>query len=452
MLIGAIAIFSISVIGQSVHPEPKAVTGNETSLNLVMGPGPFLYVDSIGGMTADQAVAYALEHNGEFLAMKSEVNAASALVKQAGLKANPMFEVNGSKQINGADNTLMASVSLPLELGGRRNARVSVAERELEMREEMLADKERVLSADVRSKFGVALAQVYKLGLLEDQLVSADRGYELVAARVADGSAAPLDRNMVLVEVNRLKSMREANAGKVDIAMLELRNAVGKGPEEPLKLRGSFDELIGQLPPMAESIEQALKSRPDLQYARSAVRLAEAQIEQARIEAKPDATVSAGYQRMATGFPLNGLNNQGSLMPIMSTFQSLTFGVSVSLPVRNKNQGNIEATIAAADAAKQRAQFMELTVRREVASAYAKYSSAARAMEIFRTGVQDQSKGNLTAVKRTYELGARTLIDYLTEQRRFIETESGFIDTVLETYQARVDVDRTAVEKGLNKR
>src|SRR5882724_9428179 len=99
------------------------------------------------------------------LAMKNEVAGARALVKQAGLKANPVLEMNGSKQVNGGDNNVMAAVSLPLDLGGRRSARVAVAERELEIREEAFADKQRLLSAEVRTKFGEALAQVYKPGL-----------------------------------------------------------------------------------------------------------------------------------------------------------------------------------------------------------------------------------------------------------------------------------------------
>jgi outer membrane protein TolC len=39
-------------------------------------------------------------------------------------------------------------------------------------------------------------------------------------------------------------------------------------------------------------------------------------------------------------------------------------------------------------------------------------------------------------------LGSRTLIDYLSEQRRYIEIQDSYIDTLLETYKARVNVER----------
>jgi outer membrane protein TolC len=58
--------------------------------------------------------------------------------------------------------------------------------------------------------------------------------------------------------------------------------------------------------------------------------------------------------------------------------------------------------------------------------------------------VQGQAETNLKVVQKTYELGARTLLDYIAEQRRFIDVENSFIDAVLDTYQARVEIARAA--------
>jgi cobalt-zinc-cadmium efflux system outer membrane protein len=155
-----------------------------------------------------------------------------------------------------------------------------------------------------------------------------------------------------------------------------------------------------------------------------------------------DASLIAGYQRMDFGYPLNGINDAGQLRPIHGTFHYFTVGVSLDLPVRNKNQGAVEAAVAEAEGAKRRREFLELTVRREVASAYAQYNSASRAAEIFRVGVKDQANANLDIVRQTYELGSKTLIDYLGEQRRFIDLQNGYIDALLDTYKARVEIER----------
>jgi cobalt-zinc-cadmium efflux system outer membrane protein len=186
-----------------------------------------LYFDPAAGVSADEAVGRALAANGELLAMREEVEAARALVRQARFRANPRLDVSGARAVGMPDNQLMVEGMLPLELGGRRAARVRVAEREVEVREALLADRERVVAAEVRAKFGEALAEVLKLGVTEDLLGNSQRGYRLVVARVLEGRTAPLEQNQVLVEVNRLRSLREASRGKVEVALLELRNLVG---------------------------------------------------------------------------------------------------------------------------------------------------------------------------------------------------------------------------------
>jgi len=402
------------------------------------------YLDTLEGKTVDELVAYALENNAELAAARKEIEAARALVKQARLRPNPSVEFSRQEQIGGKDNDTMIAGSLPLELGGRRRTRINVATAELTIREKEVANRERLLAADVRAKFGEALAQAFKLKLTEDLLETALNGFRLVQARVVEGRTPPLEENMTLVEVNRLRSMREIVAGKTEIAFLELRNLIGMKPEEPLRLRGDFKDLLAPLPTLGEATEQALRERPDLQGLRAMETLSEAQIEQARAAGRIDASVSAGYGRNNFGFPVNGITDTGALRPVQDVFHSLRFGITLELPVRNRNQGAIEAAVANLEAAAKRLEFAELTVRREVASAFARYQSAARAMEIFRFGVRDQANANLVVVRQTYELGAKNLIEYLVEERRFIELENEFINAQAETYLARVEILRAA--------
>lgn len=447
MTIGVLAV-AYSLLSASTEIGQTLVA--PSSLETVTGPKVIAavsssvarYADQQTGMTVDQAVIYASEHNDELEAARKEIDAAGGLVRQAELRANPKVDASYAKTIFGTDNTVSLQGMLPLELGGRRSTRIKVAEHELEVRRLDVANRERLLSAEVRTKFGEALAAILKLGFAQDLIDTSQRGYNLVVARVTEGGTAPLEQNMVLVELNRLRSMRETAEGKTQIALLELRNLLGMTPEEPLRLRGTFDDLITPLTPVVAATDLALVERPDLKLAKEVETLSEARIEQARAAGRLDASLTTGYQRMDSSFPLNGINDAGQLIPIRSAFNYLTVGISIDLPVRNKNQGAIEASIAEAEATKHRRQFLELTIRREVASAFAQYNSAARAAEIFRVGVKDQANANLNIVRQTYELGSKTLIDYLGEERRYIELQNGYIDALLDTYKARVEVER----------
>jgi outer membrane protein, heavy metal efflux system len=410
------------------------------------------YVDNTNGMTADEGVANALTHNLDLMAARKEIDAARAMVKQARLRPNPKLDIEGKRQVIGKDNTIMAAAMLPLELGGRRTARTAVAEREVEMREREVANRERLLAGEIRMKFGEALAKALKLAFTDELVEANQQSFNLIAARVLEGAAPPLEQSMALVELNRLRSLREGATGKLEVSMLELGNLIGLTPEQPLRLRGDFNNLIDQLPPVAEATAHALRERPDLQAFRAAENLADARIEQARAEGRLDASVSAGYERMNSSFSAFGVNEQGQLQPIQDVFHFLKLGISLDLPVRNKNQGAIEAAVAESVAAKNRREFAELTMRREVAAAYAQYEFAARAMEIFRVGVREPARANLDVVRQTYELGSKTMLDYIAEQRRYIELENDFIDAELAVYNARVEIGRAAASPEFIKR
>lgn len=441
----------LTVALQTIWFGPGAL-GQDTFLRANQEPTLSRYFDSQSGMTAEEAVAYALAHNADLSAARKEIEAARALVKQASLRANPIIDVERKEQLNGSDNDTMVGATLPLELGGRRSARVLVAQRELEMKERQLVDRERLLAAEVKMKFGQSLGELLKLAFTENLLTTTDRGYRLVAARVTEGRTAPLEQNMVLVEINRIKSLRESEEGKVQVALLELRNLIGMTPEEPLRLRGDLNPRVEPLPSVAVVTEVALKERPDVQAARAAEALAEAQIEQARSEGHFDASLSAKYELMNFGFPQRGFDDAGRLVPINGRFHSVAVGVNLYLPVRNRNQGAVEAAVAEKEAASRRREFIELTVRREIAASFARYEQSMRAAEIYRVGVRDQANANLQVVRQTYELGSKTLLDFIAEQRRFIEIETSFIDSLLETYLARVEIERaTASPKWISK-
>src|SRR5438105_14957076 len=118
------------------------------------------------------------------------------------------------------------------------------------------------------------------------------------------------------------------------------------------------------MPYASEATDRALRERPDMQALRAIENLAAARIEQAHAEGRLDASLTAGYERMNSSFPVFGVNEHGQLQPVQDVFHFLKFGVSLDLPVRNKNQGAIEAAIADSAAAKSRRAFSEFTVRR----------------------------------------------------------------------------------------
>jgi cobalt-zinc-cadmium efflux system outer membrane protein len=391
-------------------------------------------------LTVDELVARAIADSPDLRATRAEIEAAVGRLRQAGLRPNPMLELGGQKAL-GPDNNLMIGVTLPLDLNGRKEGRVGVAERELQMKRAQVRDRERRLAADIRMKAGDLFAARRSLAITDDLLRANRDALRVVEDRVRQGAAPPIDEKLMLVEVNRLDATRQLLATRVDIAGLQLKALAGMGPEAPLGVRG--DLASGAPPPSAdEAMRQALTSRPDLDVARADIATGLARIRKEQAEARWDASVNVGYQRQDFGYDLNGLTSSGATRPIQDVFHYFGAGVSIMLPVRNRNQGNIAAAEADARAAERRLDFAELIVRQEVAAALAQYEAARRSLEIYERGVRDVATGNLAVVRQTYELGRGTLLDVITEQRRYIDVENGYTDTLKQIYDARVEIAR----------
>jgi cobalt-zinc-cadmium efflux system outer membrane protein len=391
-------------------------------------------------LTVDELVARALADNPEMRAVRLEVEAAEGRLRQAGLRPNPTFDLGGQKAIS-PDSNLSVGVTVPLDLNGRKEGRVGVAEREVDLKRAQVRDRERRLRAEVRVKAGELLAAQRNLTVTEDLLRVNRQGLGLIGERVRRGATPPLEESLLQVEVNRLDASQKLLVGRVDVLAAQLKALAGVEPDALLALRG---ELVA--PPLAVdralAAREALAGRGDLQAARAEAAMASAQISKEQAEGRWDASINVGYQRQDTGFALNGLTSSGALRPIQDVFHYFGGGVSITLPVRNQNQGNIAAARATASAAERRVDAAALAVRQEVQSAFAQYEAAARSLQVYERGVRDTARQNLDVVRQTYQLGRVSVLDVIAEQRRFIEVEMGYTEALKQVYDAAVEVQR----------
>src|SRR5256884_602303 len=391
-------------------------------------------------ITVDELVTRALADNPDRKAVRADVDAAVGRVRQAGLRPNPMLDLGGQKALS-PDNNLTVGLSLPLDLNGRKEGRVAVAERELDMKRAQVAEVERRLRADVRAKAGELLAARRNLAVTDDLLTVNRDALGLVRSRVGQGASRSVDEGRQLVEVNRLEASRQMLASRVEITTLQLRALAGMAPDAPLILRGELRP--GPLPTdRVEAARRALAGRPDLAVSRADVAAARARIQKEQAEGRWDATVNVGYQRQDFGFGLNGLTASGAARPIQDVFHYFGGGVSIVLPVRTRNEGNVAAATAEARAAERRQEFMTLMIRQEVDAAFTQYEATQRALGVFEHGVRDVAARNLDVVRQAYGLGRGTLLDVIAEQRRYIEIENGYTDVLKQTYDAAVEVGR----------
>src|SRR5260370_9978243 len=265
--------------------------------------------------------------------------------------------------------------ALPLDLFGRRARRTAVAERKLDATRESVGDRERLLTGEVGMRFGETLAAVRNLNFVEQLLQINRDSLRLLEARVREGSTAQLDADEVRVEVGRIDALRIDYQAKAEIALLKLKEAVGIQPDEILRLKGSLDQPKVSVD-QNQLLQIALSHRPDLSAQRASEAVAVAELRQQQAEAKPDATVSASYERPNPAFSQRAFDAAGNLSPIRQTFNYAVAGIEIALPAFNRNQGAIVADGAAIDAARSRIAAAVLSVRSEVAQNQVRYQGA----------------------------------------------------------------------------
>lgn len=397
------------------------------------------YFDPLQGSSSTDLVRKALATNADLSAARLDIERARARLQRAGLRPNPTFDfeqTTGSLTGSRDERETTIGFALPVELGAKRQRRIDLARAELEASEAEVADRERRLAADLRYAYAEAMSALRELEITEN-LNDLDRQTaRIVQARVTEGESAPLESNRLQVEVERLKARRALLQGRLEAAMLRLKTLSGLQPEESLRLREDLANPALTEPPASveAAIDIALRMRPDLKLARLTEEVARAGLRLAHSQATPDLIAFGKYTASRSAFdntPVGVLRDNDRL---------LSFGVSISIPVFNRNQGAMAEATTAIEQARRRREFVEAMIRSEVASAYARYRAAQAATTTLRDGVLAGSMRNIASVRGAYEVGAFQVTDVLVEQHRYVASQREFIEALAESYRALADL------------
>jgi outer membrane protein, heavy metal efflux system len=404
------------------------------------------YIDERAGVGLDAAIARALDREPSLRAVRTDIEIGRGLRQQAGGRPNPTLTLERRDEPAGTDTLTSVGIEWPLDLF-RRSGRVQTAERGLQATQFAVADRERLLVADVRMQYGVAAAAIRELMVADELVAAAQRQWEVVRARVEAGGTPPLERDLLEVELRRFEAGRLLAAGRADVAMVQLTQLLGTSPDEPMRLRETLETLVaGSTSAPASAVSVSMATRPDVREAEARVTLAEARVDQARREGRLDVSLFGTYMHMDAGFPQQGVGPAGALERVRGRFNYVAGGAMVMLPLMNRNQGQVAAAQAERSGAEARREAAELAARAEVAAAHARDVQAQRAVGLYTGGIRRLARQNLDVVRQTFDLGRATVFDVLTEQRRYLEIEQAYTTALREAWEARAALKRALGE------
>lgn len=402
------------------------------------------YVDRLNGLSLEAAIARALEQEPSLRSARAEIDVARGMRLQASLRRNPSVSFERREEPAGMDNQTTVAVEWPLDLF-RRGRRVVLADREVTVVQMAVADRERLLAAEVRARYGEVIAAARDLAILDELVGTTRRQHELLRSRVEEGATPPLERDLLDVERRRLDADRLLQTGRVEAALFELKRVLGMHADATLTMRDSLEDIVRGEPPVAAKIPgtpPVLDQRADVREAAARLDVAEAKTERLQAEGRVDVSLFANYMRMDAGFPQQAIAPGGGLEAIRGVFHYVSAGAMVTLPVLNRKQGEVAAARAARAGAAAAYDAARLTAESELAAARARYHHAQQAVTTYSAGAQALARQNLRIVSQSYDLGRVTVFEVLAEQRRYLDVERAYTDALRAAYEARTALNR----------
>jgi cobalt-zinc-cadmium efflux system outer membrane protein len=374
-------------------------------------------------VTIDELVGKALESAPTIQAQRLAIDRARGEAEQAALRPNPTVMSERRDQLGGSDSMTSVSGEWPLELF-RRGARVKSASAAVATATAEVEEAERQLAGEVRRRAVALLVAQRRLALTEEISTSLGETYRLLARRVDEGAAPPLARDQAFVEWQRVEAQRPARRADVRAASADLCAVVGLPPATALELTDDPLAFVGRLPASPEDV------RSDVRTAVRRVDAANATLNEARQMGRFDLGVFGGYSRMDSGFSQFGFGVDGSRQPIQGVFHNLSIGLSVVVPIANRNQGAVTAARAEQRAAELQRDAARLEASADLVAARARDEEARSAVHVYGSGLRSAAKKNLDVVRESFSLGRLTLSDVLAEERRYLDVEMSYVDAL----------------------
>ncbi|MDP4229018.1 MAG: TolC family protein [Bacteroidota bacterium] len=384
------------------------------------------YAQVIERLGLKTAIDEAVTHNVSLKAIEYEISAAEGDISTAGLRPNPNLTLIGdilpSNGLGPADKYYGASLSLPFELGGKREARLKYAHLQHDLSELRYEDAIRQTVYAVKASYLDLVTALEKAAVAEENLALFDSLVSLDRIRVAGQEIAEVDLTRTEVEREKISleamaSQEQSRAVATSLSMLLGRKIQNESiliqPDTTLlsTLTLKADVL---LPAMDSLMSIALAQRSDIRALAKAEEASKAQLELQKSLAAIDLTVSLDANRQ-----------QGT------TFWGASF--SAPLPFFDRHQGEIEKAEALSSEAQTQTNAAILQLRAEIASALSDANTKRLSLVKLRDNIIQKSKSVRISVEYSYRRGSTSLIDFLDAIRTENELHQLFVDA-LEAY------------------
>ena len=381
---------------------------------------------TIAPLTIERALALAGAAAPSVEAAQAGVRATDASRAVAGLRPNPTL--NGGLEYFGGGGDFRgvrsaeatAGLALPIELGGKRSARIGVATAQ--------GDQSRIALAMAAADLRLAVTQAYieataterRVVTAREQAGIAGEAARAASVRVRAGSASPIEQQRAdVLKINADAAVERAQR-LAEVARGNLARRIARPVTEPFDFAW-FGRVQGYGPAPSQDEGSTLA----LAAARAGLTTAEAQIRLARSQRIPDVTVSAGARRLQA-----------------SDNVTAAFGVSIPIPLFNNGSAAITQARAQRDQADALRRATELDAAQAVAGVRAEVATAAVTARTASGPALTAAMEAARIARIGYREGKFGQLDLLDAERTLSETRTAAIDALAAYHDAQARLER----------
>ena len=379
-----------------------------------------------GTLTLKEAEQRFLERNLSLIAERYNIDMAQAQVLQAKLFENPVIslEQNVYNRLNGKyfdfgkEGESVVEIEQVIHLAGQRNKQVRLEKINKEIAEYQFEEVMRTLRQELNEKF----VEVY---FLSKSIAIYEKEVNSLQVLLGGMKIQQEKGNISLMEISRLESMlfslrKEKNERENDLLTTRGELNLLLNLPEDTQVQLSLDEEVLQQLDLSQlsfaDLKAIINERPDQKIARSTVNASRANLKLQKSMAFPEFSVKGNYDRVG-----NFINDYFAI------------GVSLSVPIFNRNQGNIKA---ARFSIQQAGVQQEYAANRADMELFTAYTSLEKATQLYQSTNMDLERNFEKLITGVNENFTRKNISLL----EFIDYYDSYKETCIQLYEIKKNV------------
>jgi cobalt-zinc-cadmium efflux system outer membrane protein len=425
-LLTLLVFLSACALAQDKPPDALQRNTNVAALNVRPQASTPSTPESV---SISDAVAIFLRQNFQLIAARYDIDSAEAEKLTARLRPNPDISVGFSGlPLNLSGNLLTEqqysyAISQTFELGGKRAKRIDVANKNSDVARAQFETAVWQLTNDLKRKFYTVILNRSLLNLAQENEKTFAEVITHTQELVQAGEVSGLD--LTRLEVEKLKFDTDlANAQRdYEVALRDLRVTLG-GDYRAMEIdpTGTLDPQVYDFT-FPDLRDQALAARPDLKAAKVAERAADASIRLQDAQRIPDVNLGAGITQVPGGT------------------SNYTFGVGMTLPVHDRNQGErAKARIEKEKALNQEALITNQVIS-DVDKAFVAFQMQRRRVDLYRTGVLTKVNSIQDLTEYSLKAGESSILDLLDAVRTRRDTLAAFYQALFDYQSSLLDLE-----------